>query len=337
MEKGLLTINEASSLSGKSPQTIRRLLKQKKLKFRRKRTPQGFSYFIDRSSIADYFDLDSADQTSEISAESGDHVAAKQVNNETTQGNDTTLQGHRNATQINNKAAQGNDTTLRGHRNATQVNDESGQNYSNATQVNDKSGQNSGKATQINNESGQNYGKATQVNDETEQNSEKSSSASSQTKYGFSHGRNDELNGLNRIPMEDIIEIDANADFEYNERDQASSVFSQPLSTPHGESSVSSGRSAQNTAAGNRAGGGYHSTGYGAGSNPAQETAQYSIDFNKTILQLINQYDRILSQQEEDKRKLFKLLEDFQERVISLESRIKQLEAPKKKKWFHVF
>lgn len=260
MEKGLLTINEASHLSGKSPQTIRRLLKQKKLKFRRKRTPQGFSYFIDRSSISDYFDIGSSDQPSHQSSEISSHTSD---HSPTTEGNaDATVSA------------------------------------------------------------------------------EKSPSAPTETTYGIPHQRdNDELSGLNSIPMEDIIEIDANPDFDNSRRDQNSSVFSQPIGAPRGESTDSSAKSApyDTASSGHRSNASRHATGYATNSNPSQETAQYSIDFNKTIFQLINQYDRILSQQEEDKRKLFKLLEDFQGRVISLETRIKQLETPKKKKWYHVF
>lgn len=65
---------------------------------------------------------------------------------------------------------------------------------------------------------------------------------------------------------------------------------------------------------------------------------QFLPEFNKTIDRLIEQYERVISQQEEDKRNLFRLVETFQERIISLENRIKQLEAPKKvKKWYHFF
>lgn len=46
-----ITIQEAAELSGKSIQTIRRAIKAKKIKFRRKSTPQGFNYLIDKSSL----------------------------------------------------------------------------------------------------------------------------------------------------------------------------------------------------------------------------------------------------------------------------------------------
>lgn len=52
-----ISIKEAAELSGKSPQTIRRLLKSKKIKFKKIRTPQGFNYDIDKSSVLEYYGL----------------------------------------------------------------------------------------------------------------------------------------------------------------------------------------------------------------------------------------------------------------------------------------
>lgn len=46
-----ITIKDASELSGKSVQTIRRMIKSKKLKYRKDRTPQGFNYLIDFVSL----------------------------------------------------------------------------------------------------------------------------------------------------------------------------------------------------------------------------------------------------------------------------------------------
>lgn len=57
MAATLLTIQEASKFSGKSTQTIRRLLKNNKIKCRKQRTPQGFNYQLDRDSLAKYFGL----------------------------------------------------------------------------------------------------------------------------------------------------------------------------------------------------------------------------------------------------------------------------------------
>lgn len=54
----LITIQEAAKMSQKSSQTIRRLIKMNKLKCKRKRTPQGFNYEVERGSLIKYFGLD---------------------------------------------------------------------------------------------------------------------------------------------------------------------------------------------------------------------------------------------------------------------------------------
>jgi len=51
MANQLLSIQEAADLSNKSVQTIRRLIKGGKVKYRRKRTSQGFNYQIDKASL----------------------------------------------------------------------------------------------------------------------------------------------------------------------------------------------------------------------------------------------------------------------------------------------
>jgi hypothetical protein len=66
-----ITIKDASDLSGKSVQTIRRMLKSKKLKYRKDRTPQGFNYLIDLSSLKEscnisQAEVDKADLTNQI-------------------------------------------------------------------------------------------------------------------------------------------------------------------------------------------------------------------------------------------------------------------------------
>lgn len=53
----LITIQEAAKISQKSTQTIRRLIKTNKLKCKRRRTPQGFHYEVQKDSLAKYFDL----------------------------------------------------------------------------------------------------------------------------------------------------------------------------------------------------------------------------------------------------------------------------------------
>lgn len=53
-----ITIKNAAQLSGKSIQTIRRMIKSKKIKFKKDKTPQGFNYLIERDSLFEYFKLD---------------------------------------------------------------------------------------------------------------------------------------------------------------------------------------------------------------------------------------------------------------------------------------
>lgn len=56
-QKVFVTIQEASKLSGKSVQTIRRALKSRKLKHRKKKTPQGFNYLVNRDSLVEIYKL----------------------------------------------------------------------------------------------------------------------------------------------------------------------------------------------------------------------------------------------------------------------------------------
>lgn len=50
----LITINDAATFSGKSIQTIRRMIKQKKIRVKRQKTPQGFNYLIIKDSLAEF-------------------------------------------------------------------------------------------------------------------------------------------------------------------------------------------------------------------------------------------------------------------------------------------
>lgn len=54
----LININDAAALSGKSIQTIRRMIKHKKIQVRRQKTPQGFNYLIIKESLLDYIHRD---------------------------------------------------------------------------------------------------------------------------------------------------------------------------------------------------------------------------------------------------------------------------------------
>lgn len=55
MVNQLITIGEAANLINKSAQTIRRLIKNDKIKYKRKRTPQGFNYVVDKASLFEFF------------------------------------------------------------------------------------------------------------------------------------------------------------------------------------------------------------------------------------------------------------------------------------------
>jgi hypothetical protein len=57
MTETLLSIQEASAVSGKSIQTIRRAVKSKKVTVKRKRTPQGFNYLIGKESLLKYYNI----------------------------------------------------------------------------------------------------------------------------------------------------------------------------------------------------------------------------------------------------------------------------------------
>ena len=64
MAKEFISIQEAAELSNKSVQTIRRAIKAKKIKFKRKKTPQGFNYWISRSSIIEVYKIKEVKQES---------------------------------------------------------------------------------------------------------------------------------------------------------------------------------------------------------------------------------------------------------------------------------
>lgn len=57
MAETFITIQESAELSGKSIQTIRRAIKAKKLKHKKKKTPQGFHYMINRESVIEIYKL----------------------------------------------------------------------------------------------------------------------------------------------------------------------------------------------------------------------------------------------------------------------------------------
>lgn len=57
MAQTFLSIQEAAELSKKSIQTIRRAIRAKKIKSRKRKTPQGYNYMIDRDSIITAYNL----------------------------------------------------------------------------------------------------------------------------------------------------------------------------------------------------------------------------------------------------------------------------------------
>jgi hypothetical protein len=87
-----ITIKAAARLSGKSIQTIRRMLKAKKIKFKKDRTPQGFNYLIERDSLIEYFNLQVTDEkktepstVAKAQAQEAEAVAADAISKEQAQ------------------------------------------------------------------------------------------------------------------------------------------------------------------------------------------------------------------------------------------------------------
>jgi len=79
-----ISIKESSELSGKSVQTIRRMIKAKKIKFRKDKTPQGFNYLVEKNSLCEYFGItisesDTATELSENNAVETEEVEAVEV------------------------------------------------------------------------------------------------------------------------------------------------------------------------------------------------------------------------------------------------------------------
>jgi len=58
MTKDFISKKDASEISGKSIQTIRRMIKSKKIKFKKEKTPQGFNYLIDLNDMITFYNID---------------------------------------------------------------------------------------------------------------------------------------------------------------------------------------------------------------------------------------------------------------------------------------
>jgi len=77
-----LSIKEAADLSGKSIQTIRRLIKAKKVKFKKDRTPQGFNYLIDEHSFCELYNLNRSQTARTIEANPAEPVPVEATTQE---------------------------------------------------------------------------------------------------------------------------------------------------------------------------------------------------------------------------------------------------------------
>jgi hypothetical protein len=60
MAQTFLTIQEAAELTQKSIQTIRRAIHSKKVKSRKRKTPQGYNFMIDKDSLMNNYDFKKA-------------------------------------------------------------------------------------------------------------------------------------------------------------------------------------------------------------------------------------------------------------------------------------
>jgi len=57
MADSLISIQEAADLSGKSVQTIRRAVKNNRVAYKKRKTPQGFNYLLNRESVIQLYKL----------------------------------------------------------------------------------------------------------------------------------------------------------------------------------------------------------------------------------------------------------------------------------------
>lgn len=86
MKEDLITIQEAAEISNKSVQTIRRAIKNKKLKASRQKTPQGFSYLTSQSAVCALYKIKSpTTQTQEQTSSTSRSTKQKKVSKEKTE------------------------------------------------------------------------------------------------------------------------------------------------------------------------------------------------------------------------------------------------------------
>lgn len=65
-----ISLNEAAEISGKSLQTIRRAVKAKKISIKRKKTPQGFHYLVEKKSLMSCYAIKTTKKMKNAKAES---------------------------------------------------------------------------------------------------------------------------------------------------------------------------------------------------------------------------------------------------------------------------
>ena len=78
MGKEFISIQDASKMTGKSIQTIRRLIKSKGVRSRKIKTPQGFNYALSRSDLIDFYKLDLEQEIEQTEAMVKDIQIAKE-------------------------------------------------------------------------------------------------------------------------------------------------------------------------------------------------------------------------------------------------------------------
>lgn len=66
-----VSLQDAALLADKSPQTVRRLVKSNKIRYRKYKTPQGFTYLVEKTSLLDHFgdeanNMEEVDDTMEL-------------------------------------------------------------------------------------------------------------------------------------------------------------------------------------------------------------------------------------------------------------------------------
>ena len=64
-----VSIQDAALLTDKSAQTIRRLIKSSKIRYRKYKTPQGFSYLVEKTSLLDHYINEEENESDSIEME----------------------------------------------------------------------------------------------------------------------------------------------------------------------------------------------------------------------------------------------------------------------------